>query len=263
MKTASFRRFGSMAVLVFALVSAGGCKKERPRVPPPPTPLAVPTIQFSADPTAVAFGSSVTLTWSTTDASEVRIDPVGKFPPSGSAVIKPERTTTYVATAVGPTGQASSSVTVMVSGGAAQPPPDGGAGGKVPDDSGKPGIEESSMTPDEIFSAKVRDVFFDFDRSDVNEESRQILRENAKVLTESLPSANIVIEGHCDERGSEEYNLALGDKRATSARDYLVSQGVKAGRIQTISYGKERPLDGGHTEDAYSKNRRAHFVLAK
>ena len=72
-----------------------------------------------------------------------------------------------------------------------------------------------------------------------------------------------MIEGHCDERGTEEYNLGLGDKRANAARDFLVSLGVPADRIQTISYGEERPFDPGHAEEAWAKNRRAHFVLAK
>jgi len=83
------------------------------------------------------------------------------------------------------------------------------------------------------------------------------------VLLRRLPRVSIMIEGHCDERGTEEYNLGLGDKRANSARDYLVSLGVSATRIKTISYGEERPFDPAHTEEAWAKNRRAHFVLIK
>jgi peptidoglycan-associated lipoprotein len=104
------------------------------------------------------------------------------------------------------------------------------------------------------------DVFFEFDKSKISEEGQQILHENAKQLMES-GSLAIVIEGHCDERGTNAYNLALGEKRANAAKDYLVSLGVGAARIQTISYGEERPFDQGHSDASWVQNRRAHFVI--
>ncbi|OQX62551.1 MAG: peptidoglycan-associated lipoprotein [Desulfococcus sp. 4484_241] len=104
------------------------------------------------------------------------------------------------------------------------------------------------------------DIHFDFDKATLTSEAREILKRKAKWLEEN-PDASIVIEGHCDERGTTEYNLALGDRRAKAARDFLVDLGISASRIDTISYGEERPLDPGHNEAAWAKNRRAHFVI--
>lgn len=106
----------------------------------------------------------------------------------------------------------------------------------------------------------LKDIHFAFDKSDLTEESRRTLADNAAWM-KSHPDFRVTIEGHCDERDTEEYNLALGDRRANSAREYLVSLGIAGTRLQTISYGEERPLDPGHTEEAWAKNRRAHFLI--
>jgi len=106
----------------------------------------------------------------------------------------------------------------------------------------------------------LNDVYYDFDKSTLSAEAKQTLSENAKQLNDAGSMA-VAIEGHCDERGTNAYNLALGEKRANAAKDYLVSLGVDAGRITTISYGEEKPFDAGHDESAWSKNRRAHFVV--
>ena len=103
-------------------------------------------------------------------------------------------------------------------------------------------------------------IFFDYDSSDVNDASRAILQANAAVL-KKYPSWTITIEGHCDERGTAEYNLALGERRAVAARAYLVSLGLDANRLRTVSYGSEFPFDPAHQESAWSRNRRAHFVI--
>ena len=103
-------------------------------------------------------------------------------------------------------------------------------------------------------------VFFELDRSDLNDGAQQTLQANAGLLKQ-YATWQITIEGHCDERGSAEYNLALGERRALAARDYLVSLGIPATRVRTVSYGKEFPFDPGQTEEAFSKNRRAHFVI--
>lgn len=103
-------------------------------------------------------------------------------------------------------------------------------------------------------------IYFDFDRSEIKLESRNVIETNANWLRQN-PVARIQIEGHCDERGSVQYNLALGERRAESTRRYLESLGVDASRLSTISYGKERPVDPGHTEEAWAKNRRAEFVV--
>jgi peptidoglycan-associated lipoprotein len=103
-------------------------------------------------------------------------------------------------------------------------------------------------------------VFFAFDSAELDAEARAVLDANARVLKQ-YPTWIVTIEGHCDERGTAEYNLALGERRAAAARDYLVSVGIGAERLRTVSYGKEFPFDPGHTEAAWAKNRRAHFVI--
>jgi peptidoglycan-associated lipoprotein len=118
-----------------------------------------------------------------------------------------------------------------------------------------PGIEG------EVYESKLlRRVHFDFDRYTIRPEDTEILKEDASVL-KKFPSVKIQIEGHCDERGTNEYNLALGERRASSTKQYLISLGVQPARISVISYGEERPLDSDHNEEAWAKNRRADFVI--
>jgi len=105
-------------------------------------------------------------------------------------------------------------------------------------------------------------IFFAYDSSDISDDAALILRFKADVLKRH-PHYTTVIEGHCDERGTIEYNLALGDRRARAARDYLIALGIEPERIRTISYGAERPLDPGSNEEAWAKNRRARFTLVK
>lgn len=116
---------------------------------------------------------------------------------------------------------------------------------------------KSPVTP---ASSPLKDIFFEFDRADLRPDARDTLRANADWLR-SNPSARIEIEGHCDERGTNEYNLALGAKRAQSAKDYLVSLGIAVDRLSTISYGEEIPVCREHTESCWRRNRRARFVI--
>jgi len=118
-----------------------------------------------------------------------------------------------------------------------------------------PGIEGEVLE-----SSLLKDIHFEFDRYDLTPEAKRILAENAQVLLEH-PTWKIQIEGHCDERGSNEYNLALGEKRARSARNYLIKLGIAPERLSIISYGEEMPLDPRHCEEAWAKNRRCHFVI--
>jgi peptidoglycan-associated lipoprotein len=106
----------------------------------------------------------------------------------------------------------------------------------------------------------LKPVFFELDSSDITPEAQAALDANTALL-KKYPTWTITIEGHCDERGTAEYNLALGERRAVAARTYLVSLGISADRIRTVSYGKEFPFDPEHTEAAFAKNRRAHFVI--
>ena len=106
----------------------------------------------------------------------------------------------------------------------------------------------------------IRDAFFEYDASTLSSDAQEALTTTATWL-KSHPQYNLLIEGHCDNRGTSQYNLALGDRRANTAKDYLVTLGVEAGRVKTVSYGEERPFDEGSSEDAHRSNRRAHLVL--
>jgi peptidoglycan-associated lipoprotein len=118
-----------------------------------------------------------------------------------------------------------------------------------------PGIEGEVLE-----SKMLKDIYFDFDKYDIRPQDASVLKENAALLMK-YPNMKVQVEGHCDERGTIEYNLALGERRANSCKNYLISLVVPRDRISTISYGKERPLDPGHTEEAWAKNRRAHLVV--
>jgi len=107
--------------------------------------------------------------------------------------------------------------------------------------------------------ATLADAFFDFDAAELRDDAKNALENNAKWM-ERNTGVGVVVEGHCDERGSVEYNLALGERRAKAAKEFLVSYGITANRLTTISYGKERPFDPGHDENSWAQNRRAHFV---
>jgi peptidoglycan-associated lipoprotein len=118
----------------------------------------------------------------------------------------------------------------------------------------------SSSLDDLNRNSPLKPLFFEYDSSEITEEGRTVLDSNATLL-KRYPTWAITIEGHCDERGTAEYNLALGERRAVTTRSYLVSLGIPGDRLRTVSYGKEFPFDPAHTESAYSKNRRAHFVI--
>jgi peptidoglycan-associated lipoprotein len=125
-----------------------------------------------------------------------------------------------------------------------------------------PSGEDFSVTDPSGEGGPLDDVHFDYDQATLSDQARSLLERHALWL-QNHRAAKVMVEGHCDERGTVDYNLALGDKRARVARDYLVSLGVAADRIQTVSLGKERPLDPGSTEQAWSRNRRAHFVVSR
>jgi peptidoglycan-associated lipoprotein len=237
-----------MLVLGLAcLVVFAGCKKKvatAPPAPPPAAPPAQPTVTLNASPTSVNSGQSSTLSWSSTNATDLDIQPgVGKVSPQGSTPVTPTESTTYTITASGPGGSATATAHVDVN----APPPAAPA---------------PSPTVSELFDQNVRDAFFDLDKSDIRPDARDALTKDAEFLR-SYPDIRISIEGHCDERGSTEYNLGLGERRADAAKNYLVSLGIAANRIDTVSWGKERPFCTEHNETCWQQNRRAHFVMAK
>jgi peptidoglycan-associated lipoprotein len=142
-----------------------------------------------------------------------------------------------------------------------EPPPPPAEPTPAPAPTTVPEDSIASRSLDEINkNSPLKPVFFALDGSEVDQAGQQALANNADLL-KRYPSWQISIEGHCDERGTAEYNLALGERRAIAARNYLVSLGIAADRMKTVSYGKEFPFDPGHTEEAWSKNRRAHFVV--
>jgi peptidoglycan-associated lipoprotein len=246
MQSRSFRKV--MLVLGLAcLVVFAGCKKKvatAPPAPPPAAPPAQPTVTLNASPTSVNSGQSSTLSWSSTNATDLDIQPgVGKVSPQGSTPVTPTESTTYTITASGPGGSATATAHVDVN----APPPAAPA---------------PSPTVSELFDQNVRDAFFDLDKSDIRPDARDALTKDAEFLR-SYPDIRISIEGHCDERGSTEYNLGLGERRADAAKNYLVSLGIAANRIDTVSWGKERPFCTEHNETCWQQNRRAHFVMAK
>ncbi len=126
------------------------------------------------------------------------------------------------------------------------------------------GLTEESMRAQarQELQDRLEDIHFDFDKYNIRPDARLILKRNYSVLEEA-PGAEVFIEGHCDDRGTVEYNLALGQRRANAARDYLISLGMGSAQVSTVSYGEERPLDPRENEEAWAKNRRCHFVILK
>jgi peptidoglycan-associated lipoprotein len=170
-----------------------------------------------------------------------------------------KRPATTQAAAPAPTGAAATTPGAM----AANQPGTGGGGTASSNQPGGGGGGGSTARPDvkEFASvADLNDIHFDFDKYDIRPNDAKTLDGNAGWL-KSNPNHLVLIEGHCDERGTNEYNLALGERRAKSTMNYLVSQGVQASRITIISYGEERPLCTEHNEECWAKNRRAHFLV--
>lgn len=234
-------------LLLVALVAVAGCKKKEKPLPPaetaPPPAAPAPTAQLTATPSSISAGDQVVLTWKSTDATEVSIDGIGDVPTSGVKTVTPTTSTTYHLVARGEGGSADATARVTVT----QPP----AAVSVP---------SSSMSPDEEFKANVQDIFFDYDTADIRSDAQATLSKDATYLV-SHPDVKIVIGGYCDERGSNEYNLALGQNRAEAAKNALVNAGVAADRIRVISYGKEKPWCTESTEDCWQQNRRDDFVV--
>lgn len=249
----SWYALATAIVLLTFLLSGTGCKKKtsapppapaRQEAPPPAAPTPAPTVSLSASPSTIERGQTASLSWSSSNASGVTIDNgIGTVEPSGSRTISPGASTTYTARATGAGGSAVAETRVTVTAPqAATPPP-------------APAISDS-----EFFASSIKDVFYDYDQSSIRDDARAALEGNARALKER-PSIRVTIEGHCDERGSEKYNLALGDQRANSAKEYLVGLGIDAGRIDTVSYGKERNFCEERNEECWQLNRRAHFVM--
>jgi peptidoglycan-associated lipoprotein len=265
-RTLVLTKFGVAVFAAALMISAAGCKKKAPIVnnpppttagptrtaePPPPAPLAVRINSFTGEPRSIERGQSATLRWSVGNSTDISIDQnLGPVAANGTRQVFPSQTTTYTLTAKGGGAQDTRSVTIEVSSSVPPPPP-------------RPTGQRVSGA-DMLRAAQ--DVYFDYDKNDIRAEGRDTLTKDADVIKGILqadPGFTIVIEGHCDERGSEEYNLALGDRRAIAVKEFLVQLGVPDDRLKTISFGKERPVCTDQDEGCYQKNRRGHLAPAQ
>ncbi len=235
------RTFVLIATLAVAL-SLAGCAKKVAKVqpPPPPPPAPAPTATLAANPSAVQPGQSSTLTWQTSNANEITIAGLGTLPASGSRTVTPSASTTYTLVAKGPggTNEANARVTVTTPVASATPSP----------------------TDEDLFRRNVKDVFFDYDKYAIRPDEAPVVQNDEGFLAQH-PSIKVLVEGHCDDRGSEEYNIALGTSRAESVKQALVQQGVSADRVRTISYGKEEPFCTEDNEQCWQQNRVDHFAF--
>jgi len=262
-----FMRKSTVVALLAAvlMITAAGCKKKTPvaTTPPPPVatktaqpepaaPLAVRINSFTGEPRSIERGQSATLRWSVGNATDISIDQgLGSVSANGSRQVFPSQTTTYTLSAKGAGSAETRSVTIEVS--SSVPPPPARTA-------------EAKLSSADILGRQTSDVYFDYDKNDIRADGRDTLTRDASVIKGILaadPAFMIVIEGHCDERGSEEYNLALGDRRALAVKEFLVQLGIPETNLKTISYGKERPVCTDENEACYQKNRRGHLAPAQ
>ncbi len=250
MRKRSFSRFALLGLLAMALVGSA-CKpavqpvKSTPQTnTPPPAAPAKPTVTLQASSTFIQKGDSVTLTWSSTNATTLVLAPaVGSVAPEGNTKVSPTESTTYTITATGPGGSADQSVRITVGARTAEAPP----------------ATTPTETPDEMFRRGAHDAFFDYNKFELRADAKNALSQTAQFLRQH-PEIKVIVEGHCDERGTTEYNLGLGQNRADETKKFLTSLGIAADRISTTSFGKEKPFCTSHDEDCWQQNRRAHFV---
>jgi peptidoglycan-associated lipoprotein len=234
-----------VALTMVLAVSACGKKKVASAPPSPPPPAPAPTASLTANPNTIQAGQASTLTWRTDYATDVTIDQLGKVDPSGSRAVTPAESTTYHLVAKNDSGTQEATARITVTA-VAPPPPQ----------------ETSNDSDAQLFSANMKDVFYDYDNYDISAQYQQVLQADVRFLQQH-PGMKFTIEGHCDERGSTEYNLALGDNRANAAKQALAQLGISTGRMRTISYGKEKPFCTESNESCWQQNRRAHFVYQK
>ncbi|MBV8570545.1 MAG: OmpA family protein [Acidobacteriaceae bacterium] len=247
------RRLALTLTSAFLLAVAAGCHKKTTPPPPPPAPAPPPPAPqpainfFTAEPDTISTGQPSSLRWSVSNATSVQIDQgIGSVSPDGRRAVYPTSSTTYTLTASGGGGSAHATATITVS----TPPPPAAA------------PKQETASPQQILTQQVHDIHFEYDKSDIRPEDQPVLQADAvalKTIFSMDPNFIITVEGHCDERGSAEYNLALGDRRASATKDALIALGIPGDRLRTISYGKERPLCTDATEECYARNRRAHF----
>ncbi len=238
-----------LALSLAGILILSGCHKKVPppaTPPPPPPPPAQPTATISANPTVIDRGGTTSLAWIATNASSVTISGIGTVPATGARNVSPVDSTTFTITAKGDGGSVDASVEVTVNRPVAPPPPPA----------------EASLTDEELFSQNVKDIYFDYDKDTVRSQDEAVVDADAAFL-KAHPGMKILIGGHCDERGSAEYNLALGETRAENMQRALVADGIPASRIRSVTFGKEKPFCTEETESCWQENRRDHLTLDK
>ncbi len=244
--TPQFRNTIAGCVAAAALLFSTGCHKKPVAPPPPPPPPAgsAPTATLTATPSSVAPGQKVTLNWKTTDATDVSIDGIGPVETAGIKTVTPTQSTDYHLVARGAGGSTDATARVTV-----------GAESTMADTSGG-----DTSVDDATFHTNVVDVFFDYDAYDVRPDAQSVITKDVQFLS-AHPKLKIVVGGYCDDRGSTEYNLALGENRANAVKQALVAAGINADRMRTVSYGKEKQFCTEENEQCWQQNRRAGFAV--
>ena len=244
--TVQKNRLFTCSLFLLALVAVAGChKKQQPlnsSAEAPPTSAPAPTAELTATPNVISAGDQVQLSWRTTNANSISIDGIGDVPSVGVKTVTPTESTTYHLVARGDGGSADASAHVSVN---------APIGVSVP---------STGMSEEQDFNAHVQPIFFDYDTYDIRQDAQATLSKDADWLI-AHPNVKVVIGGYCDERGSDEYNLVLGQNRAQAAKTALVTAGVAANRMRVISYGKEKPFCTESTEECWQLNRRDGFAI--
>jgi peptidoglycan-associated lipoprotein len=254
--TRTFSRTVLFSGAFIALLGSIGCGKKDSGVSPSsigPSATApatgAPTASLTADPLAIDIGQSVVLNWRTTNASSATIDGIGTVNVNGTQTVSPTNSTIFHLTAKGDAGTAEANVRVTV---------------RVPVQPTAPADTSANgggnMGSEAEFKANVQDAFFDYDSYELRPDAQAASVKAASYLV-SHPDIRVVIGGYCDERGSAEYNLALGENRANAAKTALTNAGVAPARIRVVSFGKEKQFCTAETEACWQENRRAQFLL--
>jgi peptidoglycan-associated lipoprotein len=256
-KTHLTRLLCSALFLAVALSTLSGCHKtaktpvDSNSLSPTAAPIPpVPTASLTAEPLAIDLGQSVVLNWRTTDATDVTIDGIGAVSPNGTQTVSPAASTNFHITAKGIGGTIESSIRVTVRVPVAPlPPADASTASSTAD-----------MGSETVFHANVQDIYFDYDSYELNAEGQAAAAKAAAYLI-AHPDIRIIVGGYCDDRGSAEYNLALGENRANSAKTALVNAGVAPARIRVVSFGKEKQFCTEDNDACWQQNRRDQFSL--
>jgi peptidoglycan-associated lipoprotein len=232
-----------------ALFAASGCGKKHTAPPPaamaPSGPTMLPpTASITADPLSIDLGQSVVLNWRSTNATSVSIDGIGEVPVNGTQTVSPSSSTNFHLVAKNDGGTTEANVRVTV---------------RVPEVPSAP-ADTSGGGSDAEFHAHVQDIFFGYDSYDLTPQSDTAISASAAYLN-AHPGIKVLIGGYCDDRGSAEYNITLGENRANAAKTALVAAGVSGDRIRVVSYGKEKQFCTDETESCWQQNRRDQFSI--